>query len=120
VPAFKNAAPGRARGAGALAIPSPVCQRGERALGIVPARGLVIFHGKVTGWTDPRLIAVVLTVVMVALYVAFHGPATRPGPSPHRHREPRAVTTPEPAADDERLVQHLLDVEAEGQGVAGR
>jgi SSS family solute:Na+ symporter len=32
----------------------------------------VIFHGKLTGWTDPRFLGGVLAAVMVALYVVFH------------------------------------------------
>jgi len=32
----------------------------------------VIFHGKLSGPTDPRIVAAVLTVVMVMLYVVFH------------------------------------------------
>jgi solute:Na+ symporter, SSS family len=32
----------------------------------------VIFHGKLSGPTDPRILAAALTVVMVVLYVVFH------------------------------------------------
>jgi SSS family solute:Na+ symporter len=32
----------------------------------------VILHGKLSGPSDPRIVAAVLTVVMVLLYFAFH------------------------------------------------